>query len=158
MNSNTFANQLWRKHVTFDKLADKKNTEHDKDQSVGRPELRDRHAKRQHKTRHGSDIRDKCDKTRDEADEQTKIESSESECNRVKGAEYKAHRGLPAHEAGDRSIHFAGKLAHRVAILDRNPAVDVADHAVPVVDQVEGNHGRHDDKREQRDKRAAAGP
>src|SRR4249920_2027477 len=95
MNSNTFANQLWRKHVTFDKLADKKNTEHDKDQSVGRPELRDRHAKRQHKTRHGSDVRDKCDETGDKADEQTEIESSESKCNSVKGAEDKAHAVCP---------------------------------------------------------------
>src|SRR5262249_11232272 len=101
-----------------------------------------------HKTRHGSDIRDKRDETGDEADEQTEVESGESECDRVKGAEDEAHCGLPTHEAGDRSIHFAGEPAHSVAMLDRNPVVDVADHAVPVVDQVKGNYGRHDDKRE----------
>src|SRR4029079_13827127 len=157
MNSNTLANQFWRKHITFDKLPDKENAEPRRDRPVGRPELRDRHAKRQHKTGHGSDIGDKCDETGDEDYEETKIKHGQSERNRIKAAEDKAHPGLPTHKAGNRNIHFTSKFAHRVAILDRDPAVDAANHSVPVVDQVEGNHWRHDDKREYRDKRADAG-
>jgi len=87
VNSNTFSDQFGCKHVAFDKLTDKENSEHDKDHSVGRPELCDRHPKRQHEARHGSDIKDKCDEAGNEADEQAEIESGESERARIKSSQ-----------------------------------------------------------------------
>ena len=50
----------------------------------------------------------------------------------VERAEDQADQRLPAHEAGDRVVDVAGEPAHRVAVLQRNPAVDRGDHAVPV--------------------------
>ena len=48
--------------------------------------------------------------------------------------------------------------AHRVAMLQRHPAVDRRDHAVPVAQQIEGDHRRDDEQRQHREQRPAAGP
>jgi hypothetical protein len=52
---------------------------------------------------------------------------------------------LSAQEAADRRVDLAGELAHGLALAHRYPAVDPADHRMPVADQVK-RHDRHYDE------------
>ena len=64
---------------------------------------------------------------------------------RIHDAEHKAHRALPAHEAGRCGIDVGGDLADGLDMVARNAAVDLCDHAVPVEQHVE-RHDRGDDE------------
>src|SRR5215813_9226418 len=96
MQSHALANELGCENIAFDKLSDEKNTQHDQNQTVGRPKLRDGNAERKDKTCHRSYIGDESDQARNDSDDQTEIEPGEREGNSIKGAEDKAHRGLSA--------------------------------------------------------------
>src|SRR5262245_16270739 len=120
MQPDALANELGCENIAFDKLSDEKNAQHDQNRSVSRPKLRNCHAERKDKTCHRSYVRDEGDQARNDSDEQTEIESGKRECDSVKGAEDKAHRGLPAEKPRNRSIDLASQFAHSFAMLNRD--------------------------------------
>src|SRR5262245_32978721 len=124
MQSHALANELGCENIAFDKLANEKNAQHNQNQTVGRPKLRDGHAERKDKTCHRSYIGDESDQARNNSDDQTEIESGEREGNGVKGPEDKAYRGLPAEKPGNRSVNLTGQFADSFAMLNRDPTVD----------------------------------
>jgi hypothetical protein len=87
-----------------------------------------------------------------------KLEPDRPQSDRIEGAEDQAQRRLPAHEARQGVIHVAADPTHRRAVPRRHPAVDRGDHAVPVDEEVEGHHRRHDEEREHAHHRLAAAP
>ena len=50
-------------------------------------------------------------------------------------------------------VDLAGERAHRLAMRQRHPVVDRRQHAIPVVQHIEGDHRRDDHEGEDRDQR-----
>ncbi len=89
-------------------------------------------------------------------DDQPEIEPRRHQRHRIERAEDQADRDLAADEARQHPVDIAREAADHVAVVARQPAVDLGDHVVPVEQQVEG-HDRHDDDEHDRvDHRQAA--
>src|SRR5581483_3555503 len=158
MQTDAFTYELWRKHIAFHKLTDEEDSEHEKDRAIGWPELRHRDAQRKYETRHRSDVWNERNQPRDETDQETEIKAAESESYRVERPENETYRRLSAHKPGNCGVYFPRKLTHGFPVLKRDPAVDIADHPVPVVDEVEGDDRSHDDQRKHRHQCATSRP
>ena len=71
---------------------------------------------------------------------------------------YNSFSGSWGLQAGVQSYSYAVFLMNDSALVNWNPRVDRADHAMPVVNQVERDHRRDNHQGEQRNQRAPAGP
>src|SRR5262249_4428723 len=147
MQSHALAHEFRRDNVALDELTDQENGDDEHDPLPIRPELRDRHADRDHQPGHRADIGNERDYAGDEADEQCEIEPHQHQPNRVVTAEHEAAAELSAQETADRRVDFAAELTHGVALVHRYPAIHPVDHRMPIADQVKGHDRHHDQHR-----------
>jgi hypothetical protein len=91
-------------------------------------------------------------------DQHPEIEAHQPEADRVEAPQDQADQRLAADIAGDGPVDLAREVAHRRPVPRRHPAVDGRDHSVPIHQDVERDHGGHDQQRRDRDQCLAARP
>src|SRR5262249_50315391 len=141
------ADELGRNDVALYELTDQENGDDKGDPFPIRPELRDSHACGDHQSGHRADIGNEGNHAGDEADEQPEIQAHQHESDGVVTAEHKADAELAAEKAADRRVDLASELAHGFGLVHRYPTVHLADHRVPIADQVKGHHRHYDQHR-----------
>jgi hypothetical protein len=109
-----------------------------------------------HRAGERADIGDEGEHPRHQPDRQAELEPDDLQPDGVDGAEDQAAEQLSAQPGAQHPVGVAGELAEHMRVAPRQPALDPADHARPVAQQVEADHRRHDDQGEDAEQRHAA--
>src|ERR1700733_3751668 len=158
MQADAVPDKFRRQHIAFEELTEKDNAGNDENGAPLREKLRNRDAQRHYEHGKRAYIGNEADKAAHHADEEAEVQSRQTEADRVVGTEYQAQAGLAVDVSGNRRVDLAGKLAHGVALLQRDQMIDAVDHAVPVAAEVEGDDRRDDQQREDRQQRLTFRP
>ncbi|MNI46345.1 hypothetical protein D3C73_1008040 [compost metagenome] len=158
MQADALADQFRLQDIALKELTGEEDGGYGEDPGEIRPELYECHANRHHQSDERTDIGDERDHAGDEADQQAEIQPDERQADCVVNAEDEAERALATDEAGNGLIHVAGDLADDLHLIPRDPAIDLAHHAIPVEQDVEGDDRGDDQQRHDVDDRLAGIP
>ena len=138
------ADEFGRDDIALKELPEREDSRDNADADPIAPELEQRQTDRQHPADDRTNVWDEGHRPCDCADHEAEIQPRHHQRHRIERAENHTDGDLPAHEAREHTVDLAREAAHRLAVIERQPAIDFLHHPVPVVEHVE-RHDRNDD-------------
>src|SRR3989338_2060325 len=151
MQADAVADQLRRKEIPLDELADGEDADHQTDLEIARPEREERQGNPDNEAEDRAEIGNETDDARNDADDEAELQADQRQAHGVNEAENEADNDLPAHEAFENRVDVARELTDRLLMIARQQRIDALHHAVPVEQHVEGDDRRHHDERDETD-------
>ena len=107
--------------------------------------MKQREANRQKATDQSANVRDKGQKSRNGTSDEAELQTNDHETHRIENAKDEADGALPTDERGKRFVDLGRDAADLAQMIARQEAVDLSDHIVPIIEQVDRHNG-HDDQ------------